>query len=79
MYLAPQHDLAMRQMSAGGTIMALFVDGGSVAEKIADLKARWGVGAGVRYNSPVGPLRLDLAYGVEPRAWRLHFNVGFTF
>jgi O-succinylhomoserine sulfhydrylase len=24
----PQHDLAMRQMSAGGTIMALFVDGG---------------------------------------------------
>lgn len=58
---------------------ALFVDGGAVAEKIGDLKARWGVGAGVRYNSPVGPLRLDLAYGVEPRAWRLHFNVGFTF
>ena len=58
---------------------ALFVDGGSVAEKIADLKARWGVGAGVRYNSPVGPLRLDLAYGVQPRAWRLHFNVGFVF
>jgi translocation and assembly module TamA len=50
-----------------------------VAEKIADLKARWGVGAGVRYNSPVGPLRLDLAYGVQPRAWRLHFNVGFVF
>jgi len=24
----PQHDLAMRQMSAGGTIMSLFVDGG---------------------------------------------------
>ncbi|MGI9216909.1 MAG: autotransporter assembly complex protein TamA, partial [Hydrogenophaga sp.] len=58
---------------------ALFVDGGSVAEKIGDLKARWGVGAGVRYNSPVGPLRLDLAYGVQPRAWRLHFNVGFVF
>lgn len=58
---------------------ALFVDGGSVAEKIADLKARYGVGAGVRYNSPVGPLRLDLAYGVQPRAWRLHFNVGFVF
>lgn len=58
---------------------ALFVDGGSVAEKVSDLKARWGVGAGVRYNSPVGPLRLDLAYGVEPRAWRLHLNVGFVF
>ena len=24
----PQHDLAMRQMSAGGTILSLFVDGG---------------------------------------------------
>ncbi|MDO9490104.1 MAG: PLP-dependent transferase, partial [Sphingomonadaceae bacterium] len=24
----PQHELAMRQMSAGGTILALFVDGG---------------------------------------------------
>ena len=58
---------------------ALFVDGGSVAENIPDLKARYGVGAGVRYNSPVGPLRLDLAYGVQPRAWRLHFNVGFSF
>lgn len=58
---------------------ALFVDGGSVAEKIPDLKARYGVGAGVRYNSPVGPLRLDVAYGVQPRAWRLHFNVGFSF
>lgn len=58
---------------------ALFVDGGSVAEKIGDLKARWGLGAGVRYNSPVGPLRLDVAYGVQPREWRLHFNVGFTF
>ncbi|MFM6985183.1 MAG: autotransporter assembly complex protein TamA [Hydrogenophaga sp.] len=58
---------------------ALFIDAGAVAEKVGDLKPRWGLGAGVRYNSPVGPLRLDLAYGVEPRAWRLHFNVGFTF
>lgn len=58
---------------------ALFVDGGSVADKIGDLKTRWGVGAGMRYNSPVGPLRLDLAYGLQPREWRLHFNVGFTF
>lgn len=58
---------------------ALFVDGGSVAESIPDLKARYGVGGGVRYNSPVGPLRLDVAYGVQPRQWRLHFNVGFSF
>jgi len=58
---------------------ALFVDAGAVADKPADLKPRWGVGGGVRYNSPVGPLRLDLAYGVQSKAWRLHFNVGFSF
>lgn len=58
---------------------ALFIDGGAVADKPADLHMRWGLGAGVRYNSPVGPLRLDLAYGVKSQAWRLHFNVGFSF
>ena len=57
----------------------LFIDGGSVSERIAELKPRWGVGSGFRYNSPVGPLRMDLAYGVKTREWRLHFNVGFTF
>jgi translocation and assembly module TamA len=58
---------------------AVFVDGGAVADQPGDLKPRWGVGGGVRYNSPVGPLRLDLAYGVKTKEWRLHFNVGFSF
>jgi len=57
----------------------LFIDGGAVANKAADLKPRWGLGAGVRYNSPVGPLRLDLAYGVKSKTLRMHFNVGFSF
>lgn len=57
----------------------VFVDGGAVADRARDLRAQWGVGTGVRYNSPVGPLQLDLAYGVQPRDWRLHLSVGFTF
>ncbi|MCU0925791.1 MAG: BamA/TamA family outer membrane protein [Hydrogenophaga sp.] len=57
----------------------LFVDAGAVAEKPADLDPRLGVGGGLRYNSPVGPLRLDIGYGVKTRDWRLHFNVGFSF
>ncbi|MEZ5645723.1 MAG: BamA/TamA family outer membrane protein [Burkholderiaceae bacterium] len=57
----------------------LFVDGGAVADRQQDLKAQWGVGTGVRYNSPVGPLQLDLAYGLARRAWRLHLSVGFAF
>ena len=57
----------------------LFIDGGAVANRTGDLKPLWGVGTGVRYNSPVGPLQLDLAYGLETKRLRLHLNVGFTF
>ncbi len=57
----------------------VFVDAGAVADKTSDLKARVGVGAGVRYRSPVGPLQLDLAYGVQSKSLRLHLSVGFTF
>ncbi len=57
----------------------LFVDAGAVADEVRDLKAQVGVGMGLRYNSPVGPLQVDLAYGLEQRRWRLHLNVGFAF
>lgn len=57
----------------------VFVDVGAVANQPGDLRARVGVGAGVRYNSPVGPLQADLAYGVTPKSLRLHLTVGFTF
>lgn len=57
----------------------LFVDAGAVADKPGELRARVGVGAGIRYNSPVGPLQADLAYGVTPKRLRLHLTVGFTF
>jgi translocation and assembly module TamA len=58
---------------------ALFVDAGSVADKPADLHAQVGVGAGLRWKTPVGPLQIDLAYGVAVQKWRLHLNVGFVF
>jgi translocation and assembly module TamA len=57
----------------------LFIDGGAVANRVRDLEMQWGVGTGLRYNSPVGPLQVDLAYGAEPRQWRLHLSVGFVF
>ncbi|MBI3947767.1 MAG: BamA/TamA family outer membrane protein [Armatimonadetes bacterium] len=37
---------------------------------------RIGVGVGVRYLTPLGPLRLDFAYG---ETFRTHFTVGQTF
>ncbi|MDO9436952.1 autotransporter assembly complex family protein [Hydrogenophaga sp.] len=57
----------------------LFIDGGAIANKAGDLKLQWGVGTGIRYNSPVGPLQLDLAYGLETKRLRIHLSVGFTF
>jgi translocation and assembly module TamA len=57
----------------------LFIDTGGVADQPRQLKARTGIGTGVRYNSPVGPLQLDVAYGLEPRRLRLHLSVGITF
>ena len=58
---------------------AVFVDAGSVADKPASLKAKVGVGVGARWRSPVGPLNIDLAYGVAVKRLRLHLSVGFSF
>ena len=57
----------------------VFVDGGAVAKQVSDLKAHWGIGTGVRYRTPVGPIQADLAYGAATRRWRLHLNLGFVF
>ncbi|WPB56625.1 BamA/TamA family outer membrane protein [Xylophilus sp. GOD-11R] len=58
---------------------ALFVDAGAVADEVRDMRAKVGVGAGVRWRSPVGPLQADVAYGVDPGKIRLHLRLGFTF
>lgn len=58
---------------------ALFVDAGGVADALSNLKLKVGVGAGVRWKSPIGPLQIDLAYGLDTRRLRLHMNVGFNF
>ena len=57
----------------------LFVDAGAVADRPADLRAQVGIGAGARWRSPIGPLQLDLAYGLEVNKFRLHMNLGFVF
>ena len=57
----------------------LFIDAGAVANQISDLHLKVGVGAGVRLKSPVGPLQIDVAYGVDVKQLRLHLSVGFNF
>lgn len=71
-----------------------FVDAGNVWATPWDLRLGdllYDAGPGLRYLSPVGPVRLDLAFqinrldglriGGEPRdrSWRVHFSIGHTF
>lgn len=58
---------------------AVFVDTGAVANQLEEFSFKVGVGVGARWKSPVGPLQVDLAYGVATQALRLHVNVGFVF
>ncbi|PYR47156.1 MAG: hypothetical protein DMF89_19740 [Acidobacteria bacterium] len=72
----------------------LFLDGGNVwadsfAINLGDL--RYSVGTGLRYQTPVGPVRFDFGYQLNPepgllvnglpqqRRWRMHFSVGQAF
>jgi translocation and assembly module TamA len=58
---------------------AVFVDGGRAASAWNSYKPAFGYGVGVRWRSPIGPLRADVAYGEELRKFRLHLSVGITF
>lgn len=58
---------------------AVFADAGAVANTVGSLETKVGVGAGVRWRSPVGPLQIDLAYGLATHKLRLHLSVGFSF
>lgn len=58
---------------------AAFLDAGDAALDWQDYDAVFGYGVGVRWRSPIGPLRVDLAYGQQAKSVRLHISVGVTF
>ena len=58
---------------------AVFVDAGNAANQWNELSPALGYGVGLRWRSPVGPLRLDLAYGQEVHKARVHLSVGIAF
>jgi len=57
---------------------AVFVDVGNAANQWSQLKPVVGVGPGIRWRSPVGALRVDLAYGIEHHSWRLEVSLGIA-
>ena len=72
----------------------LFLDAGNVwadslGFRLGEL--RYAIGPGLRYQTPVGPIRLDVGYQLNPtpelivngspqtRRWRMHFSIGQAF
>ena len=58
---------------------AVFVDVGAVANTPSALRPDVGAGVGAIWNSPVGPLKADLAWGFATHKLRLVLAVGFKF
>lgn len=59
--------------------LAAFYDYGNVANAWKDMKPVAGYGLGVQARTPVGPVRLDVAYGRAVHRYRVHFSIGYTF
>lgn len=58
---------------------AVFYDIGTATDSWKDKLFYQGVGAGVRWRSPVGPVNADLAYGVQAGQVRPHISLGIAF
>lgn len=63
-----------------------FLDGGNVWQKASDINLsdfKFTTGLGVRYNTPVGPVRVDYGHKLEREkgesAGELHFSIGHAF
>ena len=64
----------------------LFVDGGNVFRRVTDFdmgELRGAVGFGMRYRSPIGPIRVDLGFKLDQRVGEkrtaLHLSFGQAF
>jgi translocation and assembly module TamA len=58
---------------------AVFVDAGNAANRWSEIDPAVGAGLGLRWRSPVGPLRIDLAYGERVHSVHLYVSVGVAF
>ncbi len=67
--------------------LASFLDTGNVYPETRDLAVadlRWSAGLGVRYRTPIGPIRVDWGYVLDPqpgdtRRSHFHLSIGHAF
>jgi translocation and assembly module TamA len=56
--------------------LAVFLDAGNAIDNLND-DLEQGAGFGLRWKSPVGPVRIDLANAISTdQGWRLHISIG---
>jgi len=80
-----QLNAELRISSASGVGVVFFTDAGNVWEdqaiRLSDLRSSYGTG--LRYQTPVGPLRIDYGQKIHRRPGEspgeLHFNIGHAF
>ena len=66
-------------MIADNWSLAAFIDSGNAYDSISDFNPATGIGAGIRWFSPLGPIRFDLAFPLEkdaPDDYRFHITLG---
>lgn len=71
--------IELDQRILGNWSAAAFVDTGNAFDKPSAVTLKTGVGAGLRWYSPLGPIRLDIAVPLDrdaPDSWRLHITLG---
>lgn len=59
--------------------VAAFIDSGNAFDEFSQLRWKTGAGVGLRWYSPLGPIRLDFAVPFDkdaPDDWRLHVTLG---
>lgn len=62
--------------------MAFFLDGGQVWENLESMNERpiqFGAGGGIRYQSPIGPVRVDIGYKLNPTDEDLNIYEGVDY
>jgi len=59
--------------------VAAFIDAGNAVDSLSNPHLALGYGIGGRVRTPLGPFRLDVAYGQDVQKVRIQFSVGLTF